>query len=63
MMYLRPCWVVDLSQVKMNVTTHGLDIVRLHKEAKKAAWVENLKLVDLIKELLLAQYVLNYRYI
>jgi hypothetical protein len=62
MMYLGSCWVVDLSQVKMNVTAHGLDIVRLQKEAKKAAWVENLKLVNLIKELLLAQYVLNYRY-
>jgi hypothetical protein len=59
MMYVRPCWVVDLSQVKINTTTHGIDIIRLQKEAKKAAWVENLKLVDLIKELLLAQSVLN----
>jgi hypothetical protein len=37
MMYLRPCWVVDLSQVKMNTTTHRIDIIRLQKDAKKAA--------------------------
>jgi hypothetical protein len=34
--------VVDLSQVKMNATTHGVDIIRLQKEAKKAALVGNL---------------------
>jgi hypothetical protein len=38
--------VVDLSQVKMNATTHGIDIIRLQKEAKKAALVEDLKLIS-----------------
>jgi hypothetical protein len=46
-MYLRPCWVVDLSQVKTNATTHRIDIIRLQKDAKKAALVENLELMSI----------------
>jgi hypothetical protein len=36
-----------------------INIIRLQKEAKQAALVGNLKLVDLIKELLLAQSMLK----
>jgi hypothetical protein len=43
---VRPGWVVELSQVKRNATTHGGNIIRFQKETNQAALAENLELVD-----------------
>jgi hypothetical protein len=38
--------MVDLSQVKINATTHRGNIIRFQKETKQAALVEDLELVE-----------------
>jgi hypothetical protein len=60
---VRPGWVVELSQVKMNATTHGEYIVRLQKKVNQDALAEDLGLVDLIKGLSLALPVPEITYI
>jgi hypothetical protein len=47
-------WVVEVSQVKMNATAHGGNIIRLQKNVNQAASAEDLVLVGLMKEFSLA---------